>query len=213
MNTKLGVEHSEVDSTAFKPVEHIQKVIDEVSPFAQNIQAFKGEILRFSVQGKACCYLLHSGSVTLNRRGDGIVISSEQTPAVFGMNSFIPKDDSVYLRVVENSRLSRLSLERFDLVIKSCGLWEQLCKTLIYNTSRVFEHCSRIAQLSASELIQLQLKELMQESERVRNSITASNYIRSRTYLSRSNIMRILAELRDDGLITLNRGILLSIHF
>ncbi len=65
--------------------------------------------------------------------------------------------------------------------------------------------------MSSYEIIRFQLQELMNESERIRTSITAANYIKSRTYLSRSGIMRIIAELREAGYIELNRGILVAI--
>ena len=37
-------------------------------------------------------------------------------------------------------------------------------------------------------------------------------YIKSRTYLSRSGVMRILAELRTGNYITMERGVLIDIH-
>ncbi|MEH9277909.1 helix-turn-helix domain-containing protein, partial [Klebsiella quasipneumoniae] len=46
----------------------------------------------------------------------------------------------------------------------------------------------------------------------IRQQITAAAYIKSRTYLSRSGIMRILAELRTGNYITMERGILLDIN-
>ncbi|SQI91360.1 cyclic nucleotide-binding domain-containing protein [Klebsiella oxytoca] len=51
----------------------------------------------------------------------------------------------------------------------------------------------------------------MQESAEIRQSITAANYIQSRTFLSRSSIMKILAELKKGSYITTERGILLQI--
>ena len=56
------------------------------------------------------------------------------------------------------------------------------------------------------------LVELMQEPEAIRQNITAAAYIKSRTYLSRSGIMRILAELRTGKYITMERGVLVEIH-
>ena len=52
----------------------------------------------------------------------------------------------------------------------------------------------------------------MSEDARLRNSITAENYIRDKTNLSRSGIMRILSELKEGGYIEINRGILMMVH-
>lgn len=212
MNTRMATKPQLPDIAHLKPLDEIKKIIEALTPFSDSIDVSKGEILRYSVQGKKVCYILHSGSITLNRRGDGIIINSEQAPFIFGMSNQLMQTDNLYLRVMENSRISRISIERFTLVVESFELWKSICKTMIYCASRVYDHCARIAQMSSNELIEFQLEELMNESERIRNSITAANYITSRTYLSRSNVMRILAELRDSGRITLRRGILVSIN-
>ncbi|MFQ3392525.1 helix-turn-helix domain-containing protein [Enterobacter mori] len=213
MNTKnITGENPELASAqSLKPIADIDKIIEQIAPFATRFHANKGEILRYYVGSKRTCYLLHQGSVTLNRRGDGMVLNSEQATFVMGVSNQFSKTENLYLRVNENAEMSRLPLERFNLLIESFGLWESVCKLMIYTASRVYEHCTLISQMSSYEIIRFQLQELMNESERIRKSMTAANYIKSRTYLSRSGIMRILAELRDAGCIDLKRGVLLAI--
>jgi hypothetical protein len=105
---------------------------------------------------------------------------------------------------------SRVSLECFNHVVAQQNLWEHFSKLLIYTASRVYEHCAQISQMSAYDIIRFQLVELMQEPDAIRQNITAAAYIKSRTYLSRSGIMRILAELRTGKYITMERGVLLD---
>lgn len=100
----------------------------------------------------------------------------------------------------------------FYNVVAREDLWEHFSKLLIYTASRVYEHCAQISQMSAYDIIRFQLVELMQEPEAIRLNTTAAAYIKSRTYLSRSGIMRILAELRTGKYITMERGILLELH-
>ncbi|HBM3218180.1 TPA: helix-turn-helix domain-containing protein, partial [Klebsiella michiganensis] len=45
-----------------------------------------------------------------------------------------------------------------------------------------------------------------------KNKITAANYILSRTFLSRSGVMRTLAKLKQLGAIQLHRGILVTMN-
>ena len=214
MNTKIttGENPGITSALTAKPVADINNIIEHVSPFATRFNANKGEVLRYYSGNKRTCYLLHNGSVTLNRRGDGMVLNSEHDTFVLGVSNQFSQSENLYLRVNENAEMSRLSLERFNLLVESCGLWESLCKLLIYTASRVYEHCTLISQMSSYEIIRFQLQELMNESERIRTSITAANYIQNRTYLSRSGIMRIIAELREAGYIELNRGILIAIN-
>ncbi|MDR1750477.1 MAG: helix-turn-helix domain-containing protein [Enterobacter cloacae] len=214
MNTKITIDtNSEITpSLAAKPIADIDKIVEQIAPFATSFRANKGEILRYYSGNKRTCYLLHQGSVTLNRRGDGMVLNSEQATFILGVSNQFSQSENLYIRVNENALMSRLSLERFNLLIESFNLWESMCKVLIYTASRVYEHCTLVSQMSSYEIIRFQLLELMNESERIRTSMTAANYIKNRTYLSRSGIMRILAELRQAGYIEVNRGILVAIN-
>lgn len=214
MNTKIttGENPGMTSAQAVKPVAEIDKIIEQIAPFAKCFKANKGEILRYYSGNKRTCYLLHEGSVTLNRRGDGMVLNSEHGSFILGVSNQFSQSENLYVRVNENALISRLPLERFNLLIESYALWESLCKVLIYTASRVYEHCTLVAQMSSYEIIRFQLQELMNESERIRTSMTAANYIKNRTYLSRSGIMRIIAELREAGYIELNRGILVAIN-
>lgn len=213
MNTKMSAGDLLLSESAqaIKPIADIAHLIENIEPFCEPFKAKKGEILRYGIRGKRTCYLLHEGSVTLNRRGDGMVMNSEKSVFILGVSNQLSQTENLYIRVTENARMSRLSLERFNLVIESCNVWQSLCKLLVYTASRIYDHSSAISQMSSYEIIRFQLQELMRESEQTRCSITAANYILSRTYLSRSGVMRIIATLRDAGCITLERGVLVRI--
>ncbi|OUG65079.1 winged helix-turn-helix transcriptional regulator, partial [Klebsiella variicola] len=157
------------------------------------------------------CFLLLQGSVALHRRGDGIVLNSESAPFILGVSSQF-SSEHLYVRALETSEIARVPLDCFNHIVAHLDLWEHFSKLLIYTASRVYEHCAQISQMSAYDIIRFQLVELMQEPDAIRQKITAAAYIKSRTYLSRSGIMRILAELRTGKYITMERGILLDIN-
>jgi hypothetical protein len=52
----------------------------------------------------------------------------------------------------------------------------------------------------------------MSEPETIRNSVTIAYYVQSRTFLSRSSIMKILAQLKTGGYIITDKGLLLAIN-
>lgn len=195
----------------FKPVDHIEHIIQKVSPFAESFIAARGEVLRYNVASKHQCYLLHSGSITLNRRGDGMVLNKEHAPFIMGVSNQYSTAGNLYVKVVENAQLSRLSVERFNLLTESYNLWQDLCFLLVYNASRVYEHSTVISQMSSYEVIRFQLHELINEPDEIRMNTTAAGYILGRTYLSRSWVMRILSVLKNEGHITLRRGILVKL--
>ncbi|HEC0404118.1 TPA: helix-turn-helix domain-containing protein [Klebsiella aerogenes] len=195
-----------------KPVKEIQYIIEKVAPFAEPFTASKGEVLRYNIASKHNCYILHTGSVTLNRRGDGLILNAENAPFILGVSNQFATSENLYVKVMEDSQMSRLSVERFNLLAESYNLWQNLCYLLIYNATKVYSHASMICQLSSYDLIKFQLQELINEPEKIRLNITAANYILNRTYLSRSGVMRILASLKTQGHIILQRGILIKIN-
>lgn len=213
MNTRMAPELTKEHSTVLgvKPFEHIEKIIDNILPFAERRIVSKGDIVHYYQNDIRQCFLLTQGCVALHRRGDGIVLNSESSPFILGVSSQF-SSEHLYVRALETSEIAAVSLERFNHVVAQQNLWEHFSKLLIYTASRVYEHCAQISQMSAYDIIRFQLVELMQEPDAIRQNITAAAYIKSRTYLSRSGIMRILAELRTGKYITMERGVLLDVH-
>lgn len=212
MNTKFTADKSSalVSALSQKPIEHIQNLIDTIKPFGTAFSAGKGETLRYFSQNKRQCFLVEKGNVALHRRGDGMVITSESAPFILGVSNQLSKNEQLYVRVLDEVKAVRLPLERFNLIVEKENLWENVAHLLIYTASRVYEHCTLMSQMSSYGIIRYQLSELMNEPASIRLTTTAANYIGSRTYLSRSGIMRILSDLRRAGYITIERGILLS---
>ncbi|EKS7198444.1 TPA: helix-turn-helix domain-containing protein [Enterobacter ludwigii] len=213
MNTRMTAVLTDVKSTVMdlKPYAHIDKLISAVLPFTKRHILAKGEIIQYHNNDVRLCFLLLHGSVALHRRGDGIVLNSESSPFILGVSSQF-SSEHLYVRALETSEIAHVSLDNFNKIVAEKNLWEHFSKLLIYTASRVYEHCAQISQMSAYDIIRFQLVELMQEPDAVRKNITAAAYIKSRTYLSRSGIMRILAELRTGKYITMERGVLLEIR-
>lgn len=213
MNTRMATEYSKDNSTVLhlKPYKHIEKIIDILLPSAERKILSRGEVVHYYKSDIRQCFLLIQGSVALHRRGDGIVLNSESAPFILGVSSQF-SSEHLYVRALETSEVAAVSLERFNGIVAQQNLWEHFSNLLIYTASRVYEHCAQISQMSAYDIIRFQLVELMQEPEAIRLNTTAAAYIKSRTYLSRSGIMRILAELRTGKYITMARGVLMDIH-
>ncbi|HBT5240116.1 TPA: cyclic nucleotide-binding protein [Klebsiella quasipneumoniae] len=213
MNTRLTTPENQDKSIALelKPFPHIETLINHVLPAAERVVIGRGEVVHYYKDDIRQCFLLLQGSVALHRRGDGIVLNSESSPFILGVSSQF-SSENLYVRALETSEIARVSLDCFNHIVAQLDLWEHFSKLLIYTASRVYEHCAQISQMSAYDIIRFQLVELMQEPDAIRQQITAAAYIKSRTYLSRSGIMRILAELRNGNYITMERGILLDIN-
>lgn len=213
MNTRLTPPENHDKSLALelKPFRHIEALIKHVLPATERVVIDRGDVVHYYKDDIRQCFLLLQGSVALHRRGDGIVLNSESAPFILGVSSQF-SSEHLYVRALETSEIARVPLDCFNHIVAQLDLWEHFSKLLIYTASRVYEHCAQISQMSAYDIIRFQLVELMQEPDAIRQKITAAAYIKSRTYLSRSGIMRILAELRTGKYITMERGILLDIN-
>ncbi|EPK7361958.1 cyclic nucleotide-binding protein, partial [Kluyvera ascorbata] len=115
-----------------KPIKHIQQIIDCVSPYSSVQQVPTGEILDYKIGNVRSCYLLLEGSVTLNRRWDGIILNAQQHPFILGVSHQLSNGTSLYVKTTEPSRLCKMPLERFNLLIEKYALWESFCCLLIY---------------------------------------------------------------------------------
>ncbi|POU74399.1 cyclic nucleotide-binding protein [Leclercia sp. LSNIH6] len=213
MNTRMTAVKGTptTSSLAFKPFADIEKLIAHLRPFTETVTINKGDVVHYYDGEIRQCWLLLSGSVALHRRGDGVVLNSESGPFLIGVSSQLCSEH-LYARALEDVEVAPMPLTLFNQIVANEGLWEPFSRLLIYTVSRIYEHCSQISQMSAYDIIRLQLVELLQEPDSVRLNTTAAAYIKSRTYLSRSGIMRILSELRTGGYIAMQRGVLIDIH-
>ncbi|MCL6720421.1 hypothetical protein M8R21_32270 [Klebsiella sp. T2.Ur] len=100
-------------TTELKPVTRIQRIIDIVAPYAEDFSVSKGEVLRYSYNNKRVCYLLHEGHTTLYRRGDGMVLNSEQAPFIMGVSNMKARQEHLYGRATSDVKLSRIPSETF----------------------------------------------------------------------------------------------------
>lgn len=196
---------------SFKPTSHIENLITHLKPGSYIFETHPRQKINYENDSSRKCYLLLSGSIALFRTRDGFMMNSESAPYVFGLSNQLAAADYLYMQTMEPSRIASLSLFTANTIIAEKDLWESLAHLLIYTAGRVYDHCTRISAPSSYAIIRSQLYELMQESAEIRQSITAANYIQSRTFLSRSSIMKILAELKKGSYITTERGILLQI--
>jgi CRP-like cAMP-binding protein len=97
-------------------------------------------------------------------------------------------------------------------IIKEKGLWGLLSRQLMFVYSRLYNNVMPQGAPTAYEMIRQQLIKLMEEDESYRSSVTAERYIREKTQLSRSGVMRILADLKTGGFIEMEEGRLIKIN-
>ncbi|HKM95728.1 MAG TPA: helix-turn-helix domain-containing protein [Buttiauxella sp.] len=195
-----------------KPIAEIEQLITSLNIESNKFETKPRQIINYMDSNERKCYLLHKGSVSLYRSIDGMVLNTESAPYVFGMSTQLTDPDYIYIKTHDESEVSWMPLQVANEIIAQENLWQSLSALLIYTVTRVYDHCTKISSLSSYDLIRYQLYELMSETQEIRSSVSIANYIQSRTFLSRSSIMKILAQLKTGGYITTERGCLIGIN-
>jgi len=195
-----------------KPTAEIELLISHLNPVSNKLETKPRQIINYIEEEQRKCFLLHKGSVSLYRNIDGMVLNTESAPFVFGMSTQLTEQEYLFIRTHDESEVTWLPLQLANEIISNNNLWECLARSLIYTVSRVYDHCTKISSLSSYDIIRYQLYELMSETEEIRKSVSIANYIQSRSFLSRSSIMKILAQLKAGGYIVTERGCLKGIN-
>ncbi|MFT2927391.1 helix-turn-helix domain-containing protein [Enterobacter sp. HK-058-C-ECC] len=172
----------------------------------------RGERLDLQVNGQGMCYLILEGTVAIYRKSDDRMLSTARSPAIFGIANLTDIYFNDYLKTVSPCLIGTLTTERVNAIIQEKALWGLLSQQLMFVYSRLYNNVMPQGAPTAYEMIRQQLIKLMDEDESYRGSVTAERYIREKTQLSRSGVMRILADLKTGGFIEMEEGRLIKIN-
>ncbi|MCE9991724.1 helix-turn-helix domain-containing protein [Enterobacter asburiae] len=188
------------------------ELLSHLQPYSTVRHCSRGEQLDLQVKGQSMCYLVLDGMVAIYRRSDKLLLSTSKPPAVFGLANIPGLFFDDYLKVIEPSQIGVMTTAQVSEVIEEKNLWNLVSNHLIFMYNRLYSTVLSLGALTSYELICHQLNHLMVEDERFRLSVTAERYIRDKTQLSRSGVMRILADLKAGGYIDMEEGRLINIH-
>ncbi|ELW1645788.1 MULTISPECIES: winged helix-turn-helix transcriptional regulator [Enterobacter] len=196
----------------FRGSPYAQELISHFWPYCTPRRTGRGEQLDLQVNGQAMCYLITEGTIAVYRRSDNMMLSTARSPALFGLANLTGTYFNDYLKTVSPCLIGVLTTERANEIIKEKGLWGLISKQLMFVYGRLYNNVMPQGAPTAYEMIRQQLIKLMDEDESYRCSVTAERYIREKTQLSRSGVMRILADLKTGGFIEMDEGRLIKIN-
>lgn len=198
--------------TSHRGSPYAQELISYLLPECTTRRTARGERLDLQINGQGMCYLILEGTIAIYRRSDDMMLSTARSPALFGLANLTDIYFNDYLKTVSPCLIGTLTTERVNEIIKEKALWGLLSKQLMFVYSRLYNNVMPQGAPTAYEMIRQQLIKLMEEDESYRSSVTAERYIREKTQLSRSGVMRILADLKTGGFIEMEEGRLIKIN-
>ncbi|MDU6924389.1 helix-turn-helix domain-containing protein [Franconibacter helveticus] len=184
------------------------------SQFSQCVTPFdvdKKNKLIFKKEGRPIGYVILKGSVSVHRLHDDLTIDFLEAPSLIGLANLLSGPLDIYLRPTGAARVATLTQAQAYEIIRANNLWELIAHHIAHQLNWLYSHSTHLTAPTAYEIIRFQLLKLMTETQPVRDDVTVERYIRDKTNLSRSGIMRVLSELRKGGYIEMENGRLTGI--
>lgn len=162
--------------------------------------------LVFSSEDVHFCYLISKGHFELHRQNDDIIVGYGKAPAIIGLGNFTKMYIGSYIRTITSCNIGILTTHEVLELIDRENLWRTLSEHLLVISGKLFTINLQLTAPSTYEVFRAQMLEFMSEDESIKKSTTVESYIRNKTNLSRSSIMKILLALKTGGYIELDRG-------
>lgn len=147
----------------------------------------------------------------VHRQSDDLAMATATAPTLVGIGNLHQMEMEGYIKTLVPCDIAILKMSTVRNIIDVHQLWEPLAKHMMVVAGKLFHSSEQLSAPSAYDIVRAQLKELISEAPVIRENTTAERYIRDKTHLSRSGVMRILASLKEGGYIKMERGILTEI--
>lgn len=196
-----------------KPVHDIQILMDSLMPVARLLDCRRNKKLNFVRSGKPVCYLVFEGRGLVCRSRDNLVIATSRAPCIIGLTSVLyPLNEEYYWRPETDALVMCVEADTVNQVVTEKNLWKNLAVILGFINYRLNEYNVKSTARTGISLINKQIRALMLEPIELRMKTGLANYILDRTLLSRSYVMKVVAELKAKNKIVLDGKILIQVN-
>lgn len=200
-NTSSEARSTRVNTT------YLNSLMDKLEPFLDYKHISVNTRFTLFPDQEHKCFFLKSGVISMYRQPNDILIDIFEAPSIRG---FIHRPNglkSLYiLKMITPCEVAIIDRSNLFALLTEHACWELFAMHQLEINSVAAERIFNLVTPSVYDAVRLQLYELINSSAEVRESITAESYIRSKTKVSRSSIMRILTDLKEGGYIVIERG-------
>ncbi len=187
-------------------------LIDLLSPHVTFEKMPPKRRLYYFVDGERMCYIIRSGAIKIRRDVDEFVMASLPTPNLTGMTNMLPDDAGLFLDLLSEAEIAIMTTAKAHQIIAEANAWELMAGHIAKVSANLLKNNIIMTAPTTYEVVKFHLIMLMREPASVRESISAAKYILERTRLSRSTVMKMLAQLKQGGYIQLDDGILIALN-
>ncbi|EMV8528221.1 helix-turn-helix domain-containing protein [Salmonella enterica] len=189
-----------------KPLIHINTLIKHFSAETTRIVVQENKIIYYNKNNKMDCYLLVDGEVIIKTLTDRTIVARVQAPFIFGPGI----DQNACLHTLVESTFEVLPTERAQSIIREDNLWEHMYYFFRWIASLTHQRVQVLKRPTSRQIILALLNNLQSDPSKLKKNISITRYIQENTSLSRSSIYNVIKELKEEGVISIRNGRLIS---
>ncbi|MBB1201113.1 Crp/Fnr family transcriptional regulator [Enterobacteriaceae bacterium 89] len=189
-----------------------KELVEHLLPYAELKKYPARKKLFFNTKNEQFCYLLIDGQATLHKEENNLVLATLSPPALIGLAHLPNQSIQGYIKPVTACDIGVLTIGKVHEILAEKNLWQMTAQHMIFLFNKLYAINQNLTVSTSYGQVKAQLLELLNEDSAIRDNLTAERYIRDKTNLSRSGVMRILSALKEGGYIETHRGILKKIN-
>lgn len=191
--------------------EIIQQLIDGLSQKQSIFTKRKNQVITMDGFSERNIIIFHQGIISTCRLSDDRLLANFTAPRVFGLNYYLD-DVLMYFRACTDISYEFLPLAVAEKVIVDKNLWKEVAINHMVTLNQMFRYVNNMAGVSSYAQIINCLYQLQAEPDIIRLRRTAADYIVEKSGLSRSTVMKMLAQLKADGKLLMSKGLLMDVR-
>lgn len=192
------------------PSPHLTRLLAALTNEEDYQRLKKGSKLFFRRGAEPLCHFVRKGTVLIARNEDAFSLGIVSAPLALGFT--VPLSEHLHIRTMAESEIATIPYEQIMLIVEEKQIWDLVAKHVMFVTNKLFIYNEMLTAPTSFDILRYQLLMLIQEPDEIRTNTAAYQYILDRTRLSRSSIMKMLAELKKGQYIQLENGKLVAIH-
>lgn len=190
--------------------EQIQLLIDSLSQQENIFSKRKNQIVTMDGFSERTIIIFHQGIISGCRPNDDRLFVNFSAPRIFGLNQYIDTT-LMYFRACTDISYECLPLAEAEKIINEKNLWQAVSVNHMLTISQMLRYINNMTGVSSYAQVINCLYQLQAEPEIIRLRRTAADYIVDKSGLSRSTVMKMLAQFRAEGKVTLRKGLLMDL--
>lgn len=196
-----------------KPFDSVRAIMQVFRNKATHKELARGDIIstRLSRSEEGTIHMIPHGYCSLHRNVDDLLVFTAQPPIILGISELFNNAEHFHLRALESCDCYYLSRSDALRLIEENDIWRDVARLLSYFTELWAVRDSILTGVDSYTSIRELLREYMEQPALLRHRMSTATFIRQRSGLSRSLILKVIAELRKGGYIEMFDGRLIEI--